>query len=317
MFTVKDSKHSKNVSKYINALKKDIIKYKDLYIMLLPVMLTFFVFHYIPIYGIQIAFRKFNAVDGIWGSPWVGLKYFKEFVNILDFWLIIRNTLLISLYLIIFGFPAPIVFALILNEIKEGPFKKVTQTISYLPHFISTVVVVGLIMQILSPSGGLVNNFLALFGKESIYFVGEKKYFRTIYVLMELWRGTGFGAIVYIAAITSIDSEIYESAIIDGAGRLKRMWYITIPSIIPTITILFILRMGGILSIGWTEVLLLQNPINREVSEIISTYLYKRGLEQAEYSFGAAAGLLNSIVSLIFVIVTNFLAKKTSETSLF
>jgi len=290
---------------------------RGLYIMLLPVILNFIIFHYIPMYGLQIAFKKYNLILGTKGSPWVGFQNFQNFFSSYNFTLVVKNTLIISLYLIIFGFPLPIIFALLLNEIRGGAFKKVAQTISYLPHFISSVIVVGMLIQILSPNGGAINLFLGWFGKEPVYFLGEPDYFRTIYVLLELWRNTGFGAIIYIAAITSIDSEIYESATIDGAGRLKKMWYITIPCLMPTIITLFILRLGGILNVGWQEILLLQNPLNRQVSEVISTFVYKRGLIDADYGYAAAVGMANSVVGFIFVVGANELAKRFSETRLF
>jgi len=302
---------------YVKGLIRDISMDRGLYIMLLPVILNFIIFHYIPMYGLQIAFKKYNLILGTKGSPWVGFQNFQNFFSSYNFTLVVKNTLIISLYLIIFGFPLPIIFALLLNEIRGGAFKKVAQTISYLPHFISSVIVVGMLIQILSPNGGAINLFLGWFGKEPIYFLGEPDYFRTIYVLLELWRNTGFGAIIYIAAITSIDSEIYESATIDGAGRLKKMWYITIPCLMPTIITLFILRLGGILNVGWQEILLLQNPLNRQVSEVISTFVYKRGLIDADYGYAAAVGMANSVVGFIFVVGANELAKRFSETRLF
>ena len=302
---------------YVKGLIRDISMDRGLYIMLLPVILNFIIFHYIPMYGLQIAFKKYNLILGTKGSPWVGFQNFQNFFSSYNFTLVVKNTLIISLYLIIFGFPLPIIFALLLNEIRGGAFKKVAQTISYLPHFISSVIVVGMLIQILSPNGGAINLFLGWFGKEPIYFLGEPDYFRTIYVLLELWRNTGFGAIIYIAAITSIDSEIYESATIDGAGRLKKMWYITIPCLMPTIITLFILRLGGILNVGWQEILLLQNPLNRQVSEVISTFVYRRGLIDADYGYAAAVGMANSVVGFIFVVGANELAKRFSETRLF
>lgn len=302
---------------YVKGLIRDISMDRGLYIMLLPVILNFIIFHYIPMYGLQIAFKKYNLILGTKGSPWVGFQNFQNFFSSYNFTLVVKNTLIISLYLIIFGFPLPIIFALLLNEIRGGAFKKVAQTISYLPHFISSVIVVGMLIQILSPNGGAINLFLGWFGKEPVYFLGEPDYFRTIYVLLELWRNTGFGAIIYIAAITSIDSEIYESATIDGAGRLKKMWYITIPCLMPTIITLFILRLGGILNVGWQEILLLQNPLNRQVSEVISTFVYKRGLIDADYGYAAAVGMANSVVGFIFVVGANELAKRFSETRLF
>lgn len=302
---------------YYKKLFRDVKKYKWLYLMLFPVILDIVIFSYLPMYGMQIAFRRYNIVQGISGSPWVGMKYFMDFFNSYSFVLILRNTLILSFSLLIFGFPLPILFALLLNEVRGGIFKKISQTISYLPYFISAVVVVGMVLQFLSPSGGPVNLLLSFFGKEPVYFLGEPEYFRITYIIMMLWRSTGFGAIIYIAAITSLDYEMYESAIIDGAGRFKRMIYITLPCIRPTIITLFILGLGGIMNLSWMEILLMKNPLNREVSEVIQTFVYQRGIIDANYSYGAAVGMVNSIVGFLFVLGFNALAKRFSETSLF
>jgi len=302
---------------YWKILGKDIRKDWELYLLLLPVMANFIIFHYVPMYGLQIAFKRYNIARGIHGSPWVGLTNFTNFFTSFYFWNMTWNTLAISLMLIIFGFPLPILFAIILNEVRFTKLRKASQTISYLPYFISAVVLVGMLRQLLQLDGGVINNLIVLLGGEQVYFLGEPKYFRTIYLLMELWRGTGFGAIIYIATITSIDPELYEAAAIDGAGRLRRIWHIILPGIMPAVTILFILRMGGILAVGWQEILLLQNSLNIQVSEVISTFVYKRGLVEADFSYGAAVGMVNSLVGLLFVLLTNAIAKRIGETRLF
>jgi len=268
-------------------------------------------------YGLQIAFKRYNIVLGIDESPWIGLTNFMNFFKSYNFVMVVRNTLTISLLLIIFGFPMPIIFALLLNEIKHKLFKRFTQTVSYVPHFISSVIVVGMLLQLLSPSGGALNIIRSLFGLPEVYYMGSSEYFRTIYVIMSIWRSTVFGAIIYIATITSIDPEMYESAVIDGANRVKSMIHITLPNLLPTITILFILRLGNILNIGWQELLLLQNPLNRQVSEVIQTFVYRRGLIDADFGFGAAVGMVNSLVGLLMVIGANEVAKRVGETRLF
>jgi len=321
MIRAGESERLKETKKYWTILGKDIRRDWMLYLFLLPVIANFVIFHYIPMYGLQIAFKRYNIGLGMMGSPWTGLTNLTNFFTSYYFWTFTKNTLIISLMLIVFGFPLPILFALLLNEVRHAGLRKASQTISYLPYFVSAVVLVGMIKQILQPGGGLVNNIILMFGGAENYFLGNPDYFRWIYLIMEIWRGTGFGAIIYIAAITGIDQELYEAGVMDGAGRLRRIWYITLPCIAPTIIILFILRMGGILNVGWQEILLLQNPLNADVSEVISTFVYKRGFGvgggNPDYGYAAAVGMVNSVVGLIFVLLTNAIAKKTSETQLF
>ena len=305
-----------NRKAYWKILGKDIIRDRELYLLLLPVLANFIIFHYLPIYGLQVAFKRYNIGLGIAGSPWVGFTNFINFFTSFNFVNITLNTLIISLYLIVIGFPLPIIFALILNEVRHRRFKKFTQTISYLPNFISSVVLVGMLFQLFAQLGP-VNQIIEALGGETVYFLGSTSTFRPLYVGMELWRGTGFGAIIYISAITSIDQELYEAASIDGANALKRMWHITLPCLLPTITIIFILRMGGILNVGWQEIYLIQNPSNVEVAEVIGTFVYKRGMINADYAYGSAVGMFNSIISLLFVLMTNQIAKRVGETTLF
>ncbi|BCS82250.1 ABC transporter permease [Anaerocellum diazotrophicum] len=298
---------------------KDLKRNKNLYFMILPILLYYLVFHYIPMYGLQIAFKDFSPAKGIIGSPWVGLEKFKEFFVYDSFyvWRIIRNTILINVYDIVFGFPAPIIFALLLNEIKNSFYKRTLQTISYMPHFISTVVIVGIILDFFSRDG-LVNYILKTLGivKEPIAFMSEPGWFRPLYVGSGIWQNLGWGSIIYLAAISNIDSQLYEAAIIDGAGRLKQALYITLPGIMPTIIIMFILRVGSIMNVGFEKVFLMYNPLVYETADVISTYVYRKGLLEMDYGYGAAVGLFNSVVNFGFVILTNYISRKFTETSL-
>jgi len=300
-------------------LKKDLIRNKSLYIMLIPVVAYYFIFHYIPMYGLQIAFKDFTPAKGIWGSPWVGLEKFKEFFVYDSFyvWRIIRNTILINVYDLIFGFPAPILFALLLNEIKNSIYKRTLQTVSYMPHFISTVVIVGMIMDFFSRDG-LINQILKSLGilSEPISFMTEPGWFRPLYVGSGIWQNLGWGSIVYLAAISNIDPQLYEAALIDGAGRFRQALYVTIPGILPTIVIMFLLRVGHMMNVWFEKVFLMYNPLTYETADVISTYVYRKGLLEMDYSYGAAVGLFNSVINFLLVIFSNKIAKKLTETSL-
>lgn len=291
-------------------------KNKLLYLMFLPVVVYYLIFHYAPMFGIVIAFKDYNAFTGFIRSPWVGLKHFKDFFSSPYCWRLIRNTFLISFYGLIFGFPAPILLALLLNELKDGWFKKTTQTISYLPHFVSTVIIVGMYVNFLSPSTGLINNIIEKLGGERIYFLNEPKYFRSLYTIMNIWKGVGWGSIIYLAALTGIDPELYEACIIDGGGRLRQTWHITLPGIANTVIIMLIMRIGRLLSVGYESIILMYTPATYETADVISTYVYRRGLVDADYSFSTAVGLFNSVVGFIFIFTANALAKRFSETSL-
>ena len=291
-------------------------RYKYLYLLFLPVIIWYILFRYVPMYGIIIAFKNYNVFTGIAKSPWVGFLYFRQFFGSVFFWRLIRNTFLISLYGLCFGFPAPIILALLFNELKNGLFKKATQTISYLPHFISTVIIVSMFVEFLSPTRGLINNIIAMFGGERIYFLGDPKYFRTIFTLMNIWRGIGWGTIIYLAALTGINPELYEAAIIDGCNRFRQTLYVTLPGIASTIIIMLIFRIGELLSVGSESIILMYNPAIYETADVISTYVYRRGLVEAQYSFGAAVGLFDAIVGLVLIGMANALAKRYSETSL-
>ena len=267
-------------------------------------------------YGLQIAFKDYKVSLGILGSRWVGFRNFTDFFNGYYFWNLIRNTFALSLYTLFVGFPVPILVALVVNELSGG-FKRVTQTVLYAPHFISTVVIVGMITILFSPSMGVVNTVLNALGMDSVYFLGDPKYFRHLYVWSGVWQDMGWGAIIYIAALSGIDPCLHEAASIDGASRLQRILHINIPGILPTIIIMLILQIGNIASVGYEKVYLLQNDLNMEVAEVISTYVYKRGIVNTSYSFSTAVGLFNNVVNVVMLLIANAISRKYSETSLF
>jgi len=288
----------------------------ELYLLFLPVMAYFIIFHYIPMYGVQIAFKDFIANKGILGSPWVGFEHFERFFDSFYFWRIISNTLGIGIYELIVGFPIPIVLALMIHELRTGKFRRFVQTVTYMPHFLSTIVMVGIIMMFLSPTSGLVNVVITLFGGEPISFMTEPGWFKSIYVWSGVWQTMGWSSIIYIAALAGIDPQLHEAARVDGASRLRRMWHINIPGIAPTIIVLLILNMGSILGVGFEKVFLMQNNLNMESSDVISTNVYRSGILGAQYSYSAAVGLFNSIVNFIILILVNRIARKVSSSSL-
>jgi putative aldouronate transport system permease protein len=292
-------------------------KNKEYYLLLLPALIYVIIFCYGPMYGLQIAFKNYKGSKGIAGSPWVGLKHFMDFFGSYNFWNLIKNTLILSLYDLAVHFPIAIIVALVLNELKSDRLKRISQTLLYAPHFISTVVLVGMITVMFSKSSGVVNYVLELLGLERHYFMGEPESFRHLYVWSGVWQHTGWNAIIYIAALSSIDSGLHEAATIDGASRLQRILYINIPSIMPTIIITLIMSIGNITALGYEKAFLMQNELNLEVSEIISTYVYKRGIISANYSFSAAVGLFNNVINVIMLLIANAISKKASDTSLF
>lgn len=285
------------------------------YLMFAIPLLYFIIFHYIPMFGILIAFKDYTVFKGIWGSEWVGLKYFQDFLSDPYFYKLIRNTLVIGLYQILFAFPAPIVLALLLNELRSRVFKRFVQTVSYLPHFLSTVVVCGILVNFLS-FDGIINQFLQALGLDSIHFLMIPEWFRTIYISSEIWQGIGWGSIIYLAALTGIDPQLYEAATMDGANRWRQVWHITLPGIAPTIIIMFLFSIGAIMAVSFEKVLLLSNGANFETSDIIATYVYRRGLVSSDFSYATAVGLFNSFIALFFLTVGNKISKKVSETSL-
>jgi len=309
----KKSKKSR-ISK--DSILYDIIKNKTLYIMLLPVTTYFLIFCYWPMYGVQIAFKNFNAAKGIMGSPWVGFYHFQRFFRSYNFVTLITNTITLNLYNLVASFPAPIILALLLNEVANSKFKRVVQTVTYAPHFLSTVVVTGMLTTLLSPKTGIVNHLIATLGGERIYFMGEPAWFKHIYVWSGVWQHTGWSAIIYLAALTSVDQQQHEAAIIDGANKVQRIWYINIPAVLPTAIILLILNLGQIMNVGFEKVFLLQNDLNLKSSDVISTYVYRMGLLGAQYSFSTAVGLFNSVINFILIVVVNYISRKVSEVSL-
>ena len=296
---------------------RDFKRNKYIYLMALPVLAYYILFHYVPMYGAQIAFRDFVPVKGIYNSVWVGMKHFRLFFNGVYAWRLIRNTFLISFYNLIFGFPAPIILALLLNEVGNPVFKRISQTLSYLPHFISMVVIASLILTFTS-SNGLVNDIIAFFLGESARgaLLLKPENFRAVYVVSDIWQGIGWGSIIYLASIAGLDQEIYEAAFIDGASRFQRAIHITIPGILPTVTILLILRMGTLMNVGFEKVMLLYNAGIYETADVISTYVFRRGILDTDWSFSAAVGLFNSLVNFTMVVTANWISRRVSETSL-
>jgi putative aldouronate transport system permease protein len=290
----------------------------QLYVLLALPMLYLLVFKYIPMYGVQIAFRDYNVIQGFSGSPWVGLKYFQRFVTSYNFWPILRNTVVLNVYQLAAGFPLPILLALALNHLRRERFKKAVQLVSYAPHFISTVVLVGIVLQLLDPQFGLVNTLLRHLGVAPINFMGHAEYFKSIYVWSGVWQNLGFDAIIYLAALTSIDPTLHEAAIIDGASKVQRIRHIDLPGILPIAIILLILNMGAALDTGFEKVLLFQNPLNLSTSEVIDTYVYRVGLVSAipQFSYAAAIGLFKSVIGLILIFTVNQVARKARATSL-
>ena len=289
---------------------------KYLYLMFLPVFFYYVIFRYAPMLGLSIAFKNFNAFLGFDKSPWVGFKFFQQFFNSVYLWRLVRNTLLINLYDLVFNFPAAIILALLLNEVQNRRFKKVTQTITYLPYFVSSVVIASMVVQFLSPSSGIINNLIAALGGEREYFLVQPESFRTIYTLMNLWKNIGWNSIIFLAAISGINGELYEACMVDGGGYLRRMWHITLPGIAGTIVVLLIMRLGHVMDAGYETILLLQNNANLETSDVIGTYVYRRGLKGGEYSYATAVGMFQSVIGFAMVIFANWLSRRFGETSL-
>ncbi len=297
-------------------LLKNAARDKYLLLLMLPVVLYYIVFHYFPMYGVVIAFKNYSAGRGILGSPWAGLRWFKTFFGSIYAWRTIRNTVLISIYRLIWGFPIPIIFALLLNELRNGFFKRAVQTVSYLPHFISMVVVVGMMVTFLSPTDGIVNVVLKKLGGKSYDFMSDPRWFRALFIGSGIWQNFGWNSIIYLAALSGLDPQLYEAARIDGANRWHQVIYITLPGIMPTVVILLILALGRMLSVGFEKIILMYGPAVYETADVISTYVYRRGLLNAEYSYGAAVGLFNSLINFSLLVSANWLSKRVSQVSL-
>ncbi|MDR6555249.1 ABC transporter permease subunit [Paenibacillus qinlingensis] len=307
--------HAKPKTKGSGRWKLIVTNY-DLYLLLVPGLLFLFLFKYAPMYGIIIAFQDFNIFDGFAGSKWVGLDQFEKLIHSEEFYQVFINTLLISLYKIVLLFPLPIIIALFLNEVRKAFFKKTIQTIIFLPHFLSWVIISGLFINILSPSGGLVNNVIAWFGGTPISFFLDNHFFRSVVVFTAGWKESGWNAIIFIAAIAGIEQEQYEAASIDGAGRIRQMIHITLPGIVPTIILILILRMGYLLEAGTEQILTMYNSVVYQSGDVIGTFVYRQGLGQQDYSFSTAVGLFNSLVGFILIIAGNELSKKLIKRSI-
>ena len=290
-------------------------KNRQLYVLILPAIISVFIFHYIPIYGVQVAFKDLRASMEIWGSPWVGLKHFARFFEMPFFGMMIRNTLSISLYSLA-TFPCAVIVALLLNELRNERFKKVVQMVSYAPHFVSTVVVCSMVLIFFDKNRGLANNVLALLGRERISFIETPKYFSSLYVWSGVWSSVGWNTIIYLAALSSISPEMIEAARIDGASQWKILWHINVPSILPTIVTLLILNTGSILSVGFEKIYLLQNPLNLDASRVISTYVYEVGMGSGQFSYSTAIGLFNNVVNVVCIVLVNQISRTVTHISM-
>lgn len=299
-------------------LLKDIKRDKALLLIILPVVIHYLIFVYYPMYGNIIAFKHYSPVRGITGSPWEEDLFvnFKRFFNSPYFVRVLRNTLLISIYSILWGFPVPIVFALMIHDLKQGAFKRVVQSVSYIPYFISTVIVCGMLTNFLSPSNGIVNTIIKAFGGRPINFLMNPKWFRTVFIASGVWQGFGWSSIIYLAALAGVNPELYEAATVDGATKLQKIYHVSIPSILPTIIVTFIMQIGTLMSVGYEKLILLYNPVTLDVADVISSYVYRTGLVDGNYSFGSAVGLFNSVINLLLVCLANVISRKVSEVSL-
>lgn len=298
-------------------MKKALVSDIWLYLMLLPGLLFFALFKYLPMFGIIMAFQDYQPFLGFLGSPWVGLKHFERFFSEPTFWMLFRNTLLLAVYNLVFFFPLPIVLALMLNELRIAIYKRIVQTVIYVPHFLSWVVVVGIFYIFLTTEDGIVNNAIVAMGGEKIPFLLSQDWFRPLIVIQSIWKESGWGTIIFLAALAGVDPGLYEASIMDGAGRWRQLWHITLPAIRSTIVILFILKLGDFLDSGFEHIFLMLNPMNREVGEVFETYVYRTGLTQAQFSYSAAVDLFKSVVGLVLVLGSNWLAKKFGEEGIY
>ena len=295
------------------SLRERYRKHWPLFLLFIPGLAYYVIFHYIPIYGLQIAFKNYVIMKGIWGSEWVGFQNFADVFALGSFWEVLRNTLVISAYKIVFGFPAPIILAILLSELVSTKFKKTAQTISYLPHFVSWVVLGGLFRQFLSPSMGPVNELLEALGGESIYFLADPHYFRGVLVVTSIWKEVGWGSIIYLAALSGIDPQLYEAAVLDGANRFQRIRYVTLPSLTPVITIMLLFSLRGIIVDDFDQIFNMYNPSVYSVGDVISTYIYRVGLIDLRYSFSTAVGMFKNVVAFIIIVLANSVTKRINE----
>lgn len=288
----------------------------QLYVLAIPAIVYMIIFHYMPLYGVQIAFKDLILRKGINDSPWAGMKHFKRFFEAYNFKLLISNTLILSVYQLLMSFPFPIILALMLNQVRQKRFKATVQTLTYIPHFISLVVLVGMVQIILSPRTGFVNHIIQFFGGETILFMGEPRYYKHIYVWSGIWQSTGWNSIIYVAALSSVNPELYEAAKVDGASQMQIMRHVDLPGILPTIITMFLLGIGQMMNLGFQKALLLQNDLTALSQEIIQTYTYKIGLVDNQYSYAAAIGLFNSAINVVLLLTFNWISKKTTKESL-
>lgn len=301
---------------YINLVGKMIARDYQIYLLALPAIAYLFIFNYIPMYGVTIAFKNFSPVKGIWGSEWVGFDHFIRFFQSFQFWPLMKNTIGLSFYQLIVSLPFPIILALVLNQTRNKKFKSIVQTVTYAPHFISVVVMVGIIFMLLSPRTGIVNNLIQAFGGEPILFMGESAYYKTIYVVTGIWQHMGWSSIIYLAALAAISPEIYEAAKIDGASRWQQIWKVDLPGIMPTIIIILIMQTGHVMNMGFQKAFLMQTPLTADSQEIIATYVYKIGLLGSQFSYSTAINLFNSVINVVLLIAVNYYARRVSESSL-
>lgn len=287
-----------------------------LYLLFLVPLIWYLVFMYFPMYGLQIAFKRYNAKLGILGSPWVGFKYFQQFFGSYYFKDLLVNTLVLNVYQMALGFPIPIVLALVINEIRSQPLKKAVQNVTYIPYFLSMVVVVSMLTLFSNPNYGLFNKIAGIFGGGGVDYMAKEDCFRTMYVLSGVWQNMGFNSVIYIAALSSIDPQLYEAAEIDGASRMRKILNISIPCIMPTIVILFIMRIGSLMNVGFEKVLLMQNNVNMGKSDVISTFIYRNGIQKGQFSYSAAVGIFNSLINLALLVGANMLTRRLGDSSL-
>lgn len=306
-------------SNHVDAPKKRSpwLHYWDFYLMLLPAMIFIVVYKYVPMYGVIIAFKDFNIMEGIPGSPWVGLQHFRELFMFEEFPRVVNNTVIISLMKLVFGFPAPLIIALLLNELVVKRFKRVVQTLTYIPHFISWVVVGGIVIDVLSPSSGIVNKVIQLFGFDPIFFMSDERLFRWVLVFSDIWKEAGWGAIIYLAALLGINDELYQAAKVDGASRIRQIWHVTLPCIRSTITILLLLRIGNVFDAGFEQILVMYNTTVYSVADIIDTYVFRVGLGQMQFGLTTAAGLFKSVIGCGLLLIANWIARRLGEDGIF
>lgn len=305
----------KNQGSFAARLGDDLVKNRTLYVMLLPVVIFYIIFMYFPMYGVLMAFQQYDPASGILGSKWVGMQNFKDFFGGMYCFRTIRNTLVISLTNILFGFPAPIILALLINEVTSKKLARTVQTATYLPHFISLVVICGMI-KVFTNTGGVVSNIVKMFTGYDRSLLSDPAWFVPVYVVSGIWQEIGWGSIIYLSALSGIDTQLYEACQIDGGNRLHQTWYVTLPGIVPTIVIMFIMRMGSVLNVGYEKIILLYNQSTFETADVISSYVYRKGLQELNWSYGTAVGLFNSVVNIILLVATNKISKRVSGTSL-